>query len=367
MKTRNNVLISHIGIPSDVIGSWNVLFTNLIDSDTSIFTHIISPITVRKVDNINHIIVNEPTFATYKIGKIIKFYKNRVYWQALKKILIENTATVTVVNVIDNIGVLLAIDFLSKQEGFRNKLHINFFLHGYNFGNHVEKTKIYNSIDTLILLTNLSYINQIKNNHAIPCEVKLLRNGIDSAVFYPLEQLQKSNLRKNLNLKSGKKYFLWVSQDRPKKGLKIVLKAWRKLTLNNPNIELIVIGTHSEIKEKQVIWIERMKNINLAKYYQATDYYLFSTLCHEGHPLSLTEALKCGAKCLASNIDPISEVLHEGNLGILVDNPNFVSSWINSINYALNNDIDFNKENVDLLKLYDFDQWSKEIKMIFNE
>jgi glycosyltransferase involved in cell wall biosynthesis len=105
----------------------------------------------------------------------------------------------------------------------------------------------------------------------------------------------------------------------------------------------------------------------LAKYYQATDYYLFSTLCHEGHPLSLTEALKCGSKCLASNIDPISEVLHKGNLGLLVDYPNYVDSWVNSINYALNNDVDFNKENLDLLKLYDFNQWSEEIKLIFNE
>ena len=134
-----------------------------------------------------------------------------------------------------------------------------------------------------------------------------------------------------------------------------------------PNIELIIIGTHNEVFGKQITWLERKNASKLAKYYQATDYYLFSTLCHEGHPLSLTEALKCGAKCLASNIDPVSEVLQEGDLGLLVDYPNFVSSWVNAIEHALNNDIDFNKENIDLLKLYDFDQWSNEIKMIFNE
>ena len=44
-----------------------------------------------------------------------------------------------------------------------------------------------------------------------------------------------------------------------------------------------------------------------------------------------------------------------------------ISGVTNSINFALNNDVDFNKENIDLLKLYDFDQWSKEIKMIFDE
>ena len=365
MKTRNNILISHIGIPSDVIGSWNVLFTNLIDSDTSVFTHIISPKPIREINDVNHFIVEEPTFAVYKIGSLIKHYKKKVYWKGLKKILVKSTDSVSVVNIVDNIGILLAIDFFSKKQGFRNKIQINFFLRGFNFSKDTEN--IYNAIDQLILMSKSSYLDQIKNNHSIPCEVKLLRNGINSTIFYPLVESKKIELRNQLNFNNDKKYFLWVSQDRPKKGLKIILKAWGELVKNNSNLELIIIGTQNKIIGKQITWLGRKPNSDLAKYYQATDYYLFSSLCHEGQPRSLTEALKCGAKCLASNIDPISEVLHEGDLGLLVDYPNFTSSWVNAINYVLSTNVDFNKKKLDLLKLYDFDQWSKEIKMIFNE
>lgn len=367
MRTRKNVLISHIGIPSGKIGSWNVMFERLINNNNLLFNYIISPKPSREIKNMKYFIVEEPVFAAYKIEKLIKYYKKKPYWKALKKILLKNQKEIITLNIIDNIGILLAINFFSKKEGLRDRLHINYFLHGYNFDRHIEKDKIYNSIDTLILLTNLSYKNQLINNHAIPCEVKLLRNGVDSTIFYPIKNKEKQELRSELNLKKGKIYFLWISQDRPKKGLKIVLKAWRELIINNSNIELIIIGTYNEIKEKQVVWLERMVNYKLAKYYQATDYYLFSTLCHEGHPLSLTEALKCGAKCLASDIDPIPEVLQDGKLGMLIEYPNFVSSWIDSINYVLNNDVNFNKENIDLLKLYDFKEWSKNIKKILDE
>ena len=67
---------------------------------------------------------------------------------------------------------------------------------------------------------------------------------------------------------------------------------------------------------------------------------------------------------MISNIGPNSEVLHSGNLGLLIDKPNFINSWVEAINNVLENEIDFNKENLDLLKLYDFSQWSKEIKKI---
>ena len=82
MKTRKNILISHIGIPSDMIGGWNFLFTNLIKRDSSVFTHIISPKTIKKVQNINHLTLKEPTFAVHKTVRLINHYKKNFYWKA---------------------------------------------------------------------------------------------------------------------------------------------------------------------------------------------------------------------------------------------------------------------------------------------
>lgn len=361
------VLISHVGIPCKSIGSWRIMITNLVNKDNSIFDCIISPKPDYYIDQIEFYSVKNPSFLSPLLVKLILHYKYKDYWNQLKKIIHKSNREKIAVNIIDNKGILLAIDHFSKKEGLRERFHINYFLHGYNFGTGAQVGKTYDAIDTLVLLTNDSYKNQILNNHALPCEIKLLRNGIDSSVFYPINDQEKITLKKQLGLSDEKTYFLWISQDRPKKGLKIILKAWKKIIKQYSNIELIIIGTHQEIKEEQVVWFERMENTKLASYYQATDYYLFSTLCHEGHPLSLTEALKCGAKCLASNIDPVAEVLHEGNLGLLVDAPNYVTNWVKAIQNVLENDVNFNKENIDLLKLYDIEQWSKEMKAIVNE
>ena len=77
--------------------------------------------------------------------------------------------------------------------------------------------------------------------------------------------------------------------------------------------------------------------------------------------------LKSGAKCLASDIDPISEVLHNGDLGYLVKNPHFVENWVNAINDVLVNKINFNKNNIDLIKLYDEKDWIASFKEILNK
>lgn len=361
------VLISHVGIPCRSIGSWRIMITNLVNNDNLLFDYIISPKPDYYIDDVKFFSVSKYGLLSPLLEKFINHYKYKDYWNQLRKIINKKNTEKIAVNIIDNKGILLAIDYFAKKKGLRDHFHINYFLHGYNFGSGAQVGKTYNAIDTLVLLTNNSYKNQILSNHAIPCEIKLLRNGIDSKVFYPINDQDKKVLRNQLGFSTEKTYFLWISQDRPKKGLTIVLKAWRKIIKKHSNLELIIIGTHQEIKEEQVVWFERMENTRLASYYQATDYYLFSTLCHEGHPLSLTEALKCGAKCLASNIDPVSEVLHEGNLGLLVDKPNYVTSWEKAIHNVLENDINFNKENIDLLKLYDIEKWANEMKTIVNE
>lgn len=361
-----NILCSHIELPSKSIGSWNIMFTRLLQEKNNLFDIVISPQSENNLDTIKQISVIDNLFYKKILSKYNYYYSYYNFWKKIKKII--NNEDKVVVNIIDNINLLLAIDFFAKRKNVRSKLFIIFHLHGYNFDVDVNKrNKIYNAINKLILLTETSYYFQLQHNHTIPCEVEVLRNGIDTNMFYPLTFEEKLKLRIKLKLKENKIYFLWISQDRPKKGLFIILKAWEKIVENNKNVELLILGTFNEIKGKQITWLGRKPNSELASYYQATDYYLFSTLCHEGHPLSLTEALKCGAKCLASNIDPVSEILHDGNLGMLVDLPNFVSSWVNTIEFALKNDIDFNEEKLDLLKLYDFSQWSKEIKKIFDD
>jgi glycosyltransferase involved in cell wall biosynthesis len=76
----------------------------------------------------------------------------------------------------------------------------------------------------------------------------------------------------------------------------------------------------------------------------------------------LTEAIKCGVKCLVSDIDPIAEILNNEKYGILVKHPNFVKSWIETIEKILSNEIVFNK--YDANEVYRMDEWISNIKRL---
>ena len=280
---KKNILISNVPIPSNTIGSWNMMFTNLLKKDKTIFDYVISPKPDFFIDDVNNLLVHKQSLLNIFLSKFNKNYKHIQYWRHLKKILKSND--LLIIHIIDNTGVLLAIKEFSRKCGLRNNLKIIFHLHGFKFDYDLKKKiKIYSCIDKLILLTYESYLTQLKENHALPFEVDILRNGIDSKKFHPITTNEKIKLKKSLGLKTNIKYFLWVSQDRPKKGLSIILSAWEELVKRHDNIHLLIIGNKHKVKGENLTYFGRLKNTDLIKFYQSTDFYLFSSLCHEGHP-----------------------------------------------------------------------------------
>ena len=54
-------------------------------------------------------------------------------------------------------------------------------------------------------------------------------------------------------------------------------------------------------------------------------------LSKEGFGLSLIEALHCGNFCIASALGGVPEVLQNGKLGQLIENPHFINEWEKAI------------------------------------
>lgn len=329
---RTNILITSIGLPSTKIGSWNIMFSRLIEAKPSLFTHIICPKSESNQSDFKYHIVNPPLIKSYKFQKIVKHYRYRNYYRVLKKILkSENYVTI---NIIDNINMLLSIHQLLEKNNLRHKAILIYHLHGYEL--YIDDSSLfYKSADKLLVLTNTTYNNLLKEKQDYPCRIKQIYNGIDTNLFYPIPQEKQINIRKELNFEEDKIYYLWVSQDRKKKGLHVILEAWETFIKDKPNVRLLVIGTDKDKYQKeQVIFLGRILNNQLPKYYQIATFFLFSTLCHEGHPLALTEALVSGCYCLASNIKPIPEVLNNGEYGVLVPSPDRSKSWVEALDYA---------------------------------
>ncbi|CAM3670452.1 glycosyltransferase family 4 protein [Flavobacterium chungbukense] len=318
------ILISQVPLPYSQIGSWTTLYHNYLADN-----HKIDYIVCEKPENyfpkIKYGIVENTSFL--KIQK--KFLKNNYlgYFKALKKIIESDDQFI--IQIIDNFGIVKPlIGFLEKIEK-RNNCYLQFFYHGFPpFYENFHGRWFFESIDEMVLLTHDSYKVHKQQYTILPTKFSVLHNGIDTSKFYKIAAGEKENLKKQLKI-TNKKVFIWCSQDRPKKGLDLILNVWKRI--KEKDAVLLVIGSNREIEIEGVSFLGRIPNNELPKYYQIADCYLFPTLCHEGFGLSLVEALHCGCYCIASANGGVPEVLQYGKLGKLIENPNFIEEWENAI------------------------------------
>ncbi|MBA9074610.1 glycosyltransferase involved in cell wall biosynthesis [Flavobacterium gossypii] len=320
------ILISQFPLPYSKIGSWTTLYQNYLEGKHSI-DYIICEQPETRFPNIHYEIVGQTL--TLKLKK--KYHKNNYigYLEALEKILA--TGEKHIIQVVDNFGIIKPLQEFLTSKGLKNRYYIQFFYHGFApFYGNLDSRNFYEFIDEMVLLTYDSYKAHKEYYTILPCRFSVLHNGIDTDKFYKIAPEKKKALREKLGFTS-EKIFIWCSQDRPKKGLDLMLDVWNRIQENHDNCTLLVIGTNRKETIKGVVFLGKMPNSELPEYYQATDAYLFPTLWHEGFGLSLIEALHCGCYCIASALGGVPEVLQHGKLGRLIENPHFISEWIEAI------------------------------------
>ena len=353
------ILVSQLPLPFSKIGSWTTLYKNYICSDFNQIDYIVCERSSEVFNNVKYSFVkNNLVTKIYR-----KFTDKRYlsYTRALEEI-VDNEEKY-IIQIVDNFGIVKHIVAFLENMKIWDNCCIQFFYHGYPpFLDHQKSDIFFESINEMILLTHESYLVHKKYYKSLPCKIEILHNGIDNKRFYKLDERNKTLYKKRFNV-SDKKIFVWCSQDRPKKGLHIVLEAWKKVYKKHKNIELWIIGCDSKSKQEGVTYFGKIPNDNIATYLQTADCYLFSSLCQEGFPLSLTEALHCGCYCIASSMGGVPEVLQYGKLGKLIENPHFVSEWEGAIEEFLKKPLFFEKipEN-----LYSSESWNRGMNNIID-
>ncbi|CAC9976385.1 glycosyltransferase family 4 protein [Flavobacterium panici] len=353
------ILISQVPLPYSKIGSWTTLYKNYLEEDHKI-DYIVCPKTQITFAGINYTFANVTFFQKVRH----KFFrkKNLQYFQALNKIILPNQKYI--IQVVDNYGMIKPLHDYLTSIGVIKNCYIQFFYHGFSPYMQLNSgSNFYELIDELIVLTNDSYKQFKKVINVLPCHFSILHNGINTGKFKTISISDKENLKRKLGFED-KKVFIWCSQDRPKKGLHIVLEAWRKLYETQKNIVFLVIGSEREQNISGVKFLGRISNEDLPQYYQASDCYLFPTLCQEGFGLSLIEALHCGNYCIASAMGGVPEVLQHGKLGKLIENPHFVMEWVEAINSFLNDKPEISKIQEEL---YSIESWRNGMNIIIEE
>lgn len=353
------ILISQKPLPDDKIGSWTTLYRNYLESDHRV-DYIVCPKTNSPFKSIQYVFF-EQSFKHKFRGKFLKKFKSE-YTDALDEIVSKDEKFV--IQIVDNHGIVKPIHDYLIEKGIRQNCYIQFFYHGFSPYNQPSSfAKFYSNLDEIIVLTQLSYLAFKQQITVLPNYFSILHNGIDTSKFKQISTIDKDALKQELEVKA-KKVFLWCSQDRPKKGLHIILDAWRKIYNSEQNIELLVIGCDPKESQDGVRFLGKIPNDELPKYYQISDCFLFSTLCHEGFGLTLIEALHSGCYCIASDLGGVPEVLQHGKLGKLISNPHFVSDWENAITQFLQQDMPAIKISE---QLYSTQKWNSEMNEIINQ
>ncbi len=345
------ILLSQVALPFSKIGSWTTLYKNYLQG-THLIDCIICPEPEEKWDTVNYSFVVNDNLTKIKQ----EWNKNPYlgYLKALERIMVPNEKYI--IQIVDNFGIIKPLVAFLNQKGMRTNCYLQFFYHGFPpFYENFHGRWFFETIDEMVLLTHDSYLAHKNYYTVLPTRFSVLHNGIDTTQFFPLSKTEKLKLKAEMQVVDTK-VFVWCSQDRPKKGLHLILDVWQRIYATQKDVVLWVIGCDPKKEQAGVKYWGRIPNNELPRYFQVADCYLFPTLWHEGFGLSLIEALHCGNYCIASALGGVPEVLQYGKLGKLIQSPHFIFEWEGAIKEFLEKPLFFEKipEN-----LYSSESWNR--------
>ena len=142
-----------------------------------------------------------------------------------------------------------------------------------------------------------------------------IQNGVDTEKFFPLDDKQKKELRKKLNIDNDKKVFISVGSLIARKDMATLVDGYKKY--DDKNSLLLVAGDGVEkesLKERASENVKFLGNIsNVVEYLQISDCFVSVSLA-EGLPNTVLEAMACGLPTVLSDI-PSHLELYEGEKG----------------------------------------------------
>ena len=172
-----------------------------------------------------------------------------------------------------------------------------------------EKTAAKYADEIIVLSENVQqYFRKTYNRTTV-----FLPNGVDTHEYVPLE-----NVKKKYGIEQDG-YILFLARIVPEKGLHYLIEAYKQI---ETDVKLVIAGgvSHSseyaeEIKkqaagDERIIFTGFVEGDELWELFYNTQLYVLPSDV-EGMPLTLLEAMSCGAECLVSDIPETVNVLKD--------------------------------------------------------
>ena len=358
-----NVIITEQAIPYNGNGSWTQRIEYFLTSKENNIDYFICGKTNKELNTTTQFFrVNQ-----YKSRLIRKFFPNYRYSKYISKLnQLLNEHDHLVVCVIDNVKLKIAVSDWIVKFNLKNKITLLFYQCGYSYflGNEQHRLFLKNCSEIIFLTQNAYHFNKNKYHEFTP-EVSALGNPIDKTIFHKITKQDKESLLEKHNLK-GKIVYLWLAHDREKKGLSIILNAWKEWYESDKDIALLVVGANRDQKIDGVQFLGEVHKNQVEEYYKLSHIYLFPTLCKEGFGLSLAQAICCGCYAIAANNGGVPDFFSKQD-GILIDNPNIVSSWIESMEGAYLKIHSGWENKLAGNQILDYGRWSVQFAQIFQK
>lgn len=233
---------------------------------------------------------------------------------------------------------------------FKKKYILRFGFEFHHFAKKAKKNKIYLFLIKLlsmisygrayiIIVTSKEIKNYITSNFGInKNKITIIPNYIDTSLFKPIMTKNKFNK------------ILCVGRLNEQKNYNLLIES-----LNSSKIEIDIIGHGDrnnliELSRKnnvKVNFIDNIENNKLPLVYNSYSLFVLSSK-YEGHPKSLLEAMSCGCRIIATDVDGIREN-HNGKNFLLVKEDKYE---IGSNIIEMINNPSLNKEMGEFARLY---------------
>jgi L-malate glycosyltransferase len=204
----------------------------------------------------------------------------------------------------------------------RNFLPFKIFLKLRNFI--LKKADAFSAISEDIVTELISNGVSLDRIHKIP-------NGVDTRRFSPVDQEQKTLLRKQLSLPETHTIAIYTGRLVSYKGLPLLLEVWKDLQNQHQNVLLLLVGTggldihnceenlHEFVKshrlDESVLFTGSVSNV--PDYLQSSDIYVFPTQ-NEAFGSSLIEAMTCGLGVISTPVGAIKKIIKDQENGMIV-------------------------------------------------
>ncbi|MEM2930822.1 MAG: glycosyltransferase family 4 protein [Thermoproteota archaeon] len=226
---------------------------------------------------------------------------------------------------------------------------------------------IFNNSDKLLAVST-SVMKHALNSGASRERIKVIPNGVDISEFRPREGFKGNRIRR----------IVFIGRLFPNKGAQYLIEAAPIILSKHPATEFVVIGNGP--MKMDLIRLARRLNVEQAfrflgivqsvpEILKECDIFVRPSLT-EGMPLTILEAMACRLPIVASKIPGVSEIVKDGETGILIEPGNIrhLSEALNRLledkDYAeriKNNAYNFVRNH------YSWDRVAEEYFKIYNE